>query len=363
MFVYYTAVLIVTISVILSALVVIYYDEILEKFNRNIFLTTFIVLLFSAFFDWFIIYLEMTTTNRQKISTLFMSLLLFVGPSIIIFLAWGINDRRSKLLYSIVLIIVTLNFLISFSGLFTNKVFYFDEQNNYQNGKYFFLVYIMILISTLVLFVNTFRLGRKYQNRSNYILTLDIIVLLVSLVAHFRLTNVWILWIGSAITASLLYIYYASVVNQIDVLTGILNRKCFDNQIYDLITDSIIIIFDVNKFKEINDTLGHTVGDYCLKEIASTIKSVYGKSGYCYRLGGDEFAVILHKNLESIEVLNSKFIKLLSEKKGQYELPTVSIGHSIYYPNKSSVQKVIEEADMMMYLVKPNKSTPNIITE
>ncbi len=359
MFGYYTSLLIVTSFVIFSALTVLYHDDVLEKFNRNIFIIAYIMLLFICTFEWLVVYLEKIHSTLHFVTTFSMGMVLFLAPSITAVVAWGINDTRSKLLSSIVVTILVINFVIGFSGLYSDLIFYYDEQNIYHRGTFFPIYLVMVMISALTLFTNAFRLGLKYQNKNNYILVLIFLIFIGALSIQFIFNGVWILWISYSIAIAFGYIYYSSLVNQIDVLTGILNRKCFDCQLYDIKSNAIILFFDVNKFKEINDTQGHAAGDYCLVEIAKAIKTVYGKSGYCYRIGGDEFSVILYKNLDSLDELNSKFTKEIFEKKYKTALPSVSIGHSNYYPNKSSIQKVIEEADMMMYTLKQQRTLTN----
>ncbi len=357
MFTYYTALLVVTFFIIFSALIVIYYDEVLEKLNKNIFFTSYFILLVICIFEWLVIYLQKTNSEFHFLTTFLKSILIFIGPSMLVFLGWGIDDTKSKLFSAIVISIITINFIIAFSGLFTDAIFFFDEKNIFHRGQYFSYHFYMVILSILTLLTNTFRVGLKYQNRNNYILVFAFFLFIGGLLTQVRFDTIKILWPSVAIAITILYIYYSSLVNQIDILTGVLNRKCYEIQLYDLNSDAIILFFDVNKFKEINDTLGHAVGDYCLIQIANAIKKVYGKSGYCYRIGGDEFSVILYKNLESLEEFNSTFNKLITESKYDYKLPTVSIGFGQYYPNKSSIQRVIEEADMMMYLLKQQKSS------
>ncbi len=357
MFEYYTTLLVVTSSIILSALIITYNDDVLKKFNRNIFIISYIILQIILIFEWLAVYLERTNSSLHFFTTFSMGLVLFLSASISAILAWGINDVKSKSLSAIVISIVVLNFMVGFSGLFSDAIFYYDEQNIYHRGEYFAVQLIMVMISALTLLINTFRLGIKYQNKNNYVLVLDFFIFLGALFAQFLFNGIWILWISVAISIAFVHVYYSSYINQVDVLTGILNKKCYVSQLYDLNSEAIIQIFDVNKFKEINDTLGHTVGDYCLIQIANAIKEVYGKSGYCYRVGGDEFSVILIKNLDSLDELNTKFSKKISEKNYNLDLPTVSIGHCYYYPKKSSIQKVIEEADAMMYLLKKQQAS------
>ncbi len=356
MFGYYTALAIITTSVIITALMIIHYDNVLEKFNKIVFITSYFALLLMCVFEWLAIYLEKIHSPMHLFTTFSMALVFFISPSIISFLTLGINVGNSKRLNYIVFSIVFISFIFSFSSLFSDILFYYDEQNTYQRGVLFPMYFVIVIFSALTLLVNTFRVGLKYQNKNNYILILAFLLFLGALFTEFMFEGVWILWISYTISISFGYIYFCSLVNQVDILTGILNRKCFDSHIYDLKSNSIILFLDVNKFKEINDTHGHAAGDYCLIEIAKAIKEVYGNSGYCYRIGGDEFSVILNKNLDSLDELNTQFSNLIAEKKYKLALPTVSIGHSYYYPNKSSIQKVIEEADEMMYTLKQQRT-------
>ncbi len=360
MFEYYTILLIITTSIIISGLVVVYYDDILEKVNRNIFFISYIMILIVYPFEWLSVYLERTNSSLHLLTTFSMSVVLFLAPSIIAVFTLGVNEQKSNLLTKIVISIIALSFIIGFSGLFSDAIFYYDEQNIYHRGNYFFVHTILAIISAITLFINTLRLGIHYQAKNNLILFLDFFLFIGALFVQFTFNGVWILWITCIIGIGFGYIYYSTLVNQIDVLTGLLNRKCYDSRLYDIKSDAVILFFDVNKFKEINDTLGHEVGDYCLIEISKAIKKTYGKSGHCYRIGGDEFSVILNKNLEQLEDFNFKFSKLLSEKDYKQKLPTVSIGFSHYYPNKSSIQEVIEEADRMMYIIKQAKSGSDI---
>ena len=92
-----------------------------------------------------------------------------------------------------------------------------------------------------------------------------------------------------AIGNLLLYNYRGNVVHQIDRTTQLLNRRCYEREIENMKSSAYVLILDINKFKQINDTYGHAEGDRCLALVAQQIFSVYGKYGFCYRIGGDEF--------------------------------------------------------------------------
>lgn len=122
-------------------------------------------------------------------------------------------------------------------------------------------------------------------------------------------------WITIAAASTFIYIYYDELIQCIDGLTLLLNQKSFDNHLQNINKKCIIIIFDVNDFKCINNTYGHNFGDTILKIISKVIKKNYQKYGKCYRIGGDEFAVILEKNLNNSDKLNNRFIQFLEEER------------------------------------------------
>lgn len=83
----------------------------------------------------------------------------------------------------------------------------------------------------------------------------------------------------------------------LDVLTGLANRARFYRQVEDTLvrnTPAAVLMIDLDGFKDINDTLGHAVGDGILREIADRLTSLAGARDTVARVGGDEFAILLH---------------------------------------------------------------------
>ena len=153
-----------------------------------------------------------------------------------------------------------------------------------------------------------------------------------------------------AIGNLMLYNYRGNVIHQIDMTTRLLNRRCYEKNIENMKTSAYVLIFDINKFKQINDTYGHAEGDRALALVAQQIFSVYGKYGFCYRIVGDEFCVIMYRQLNRIDELNNKFKHALEQlRKGVGSFFGVSVGYAYYDEKKADIQAVIEEADEMMY--------------
>ncbi len=149
-------------------------------------------------------------------------------------------------------------------------------------------------------------------------------------------------------------------LSHVDSLTGLYNRRSFDEKFSSLFKTSVLFFSDLDGFKKVNDIYGHEVGDLLLIEISRRIDLIVGNKGYVFRLGGDEFSIIL-SDTSGIDLDNFKmeFINSISEP---IIIDTVSlnigisIGHSLYPYDGIDKENLIRIADKRMYKVKFNKS-------
>lgn len=148
-----------------------------------------------------------------------------------------------------------------------------------------------------------------------------------------------------------------------DSLTNLPNRLFFKKYLKDEIKDcenSICVMFmDLNRFKTINDTMGHDIGDKLLVLVAERLKSLQDEKHHIFRLGGDEFVIVSKVNsieeikndgIRAVEIFKEKFIL---EDKFSVKI-TGSIGASIYPQDGTDIDKIIKYADIAMYESKCN---------
>ena len=152
-----------------------------------------------------------------------------------------------------------------------------------------------------------------------------------------------------------------------DALTGLINRRGFDNalnSIWHKASDSgdsiALLMIDVDHFKKFNDAYGHSIGDECLRGIASVLSHATLRStDIVARYGGEEFVVILPCSEKSFaEGVASRILKAVSNLKIP-QIPdgdqtvTVSIGVAVILSEpKSTPQKLIDMADSALYQAK-----------
>ncbi|WP_169086404.1 EAL domain-containing protein [Paenibacillus sp. PL91] len=150
-----------------------------------------------------------------------------------------------------------------------------------------------------------------------------------------------------------------------DELTGLPNRRMFNQAIAQAIEDSSIskssfavMVLDIDRFKMINDSLGHTVGDQFLKEVSKRIeKSAEEYNVILARMGGDEFT-LLCREYESHETVKALAKQIISSIQAPYRLKdsdfyvSASIGISLFPGHGHDAIQLLKNADTAMYEVK-----------
>jgi diguanylate cyclase (GGDEF)-like protein/PAS domain S-box-containing protein len=151
-----------------------------------------------------------------------------------------------------------------------------------------------------------------------------------------------------------------------DSLTGLPNRFLFEETLKHITKKASsrskkvgVIFIDLDNFKEVNDTLGHGMGDKLLKEVARKLTELVRGADFLARIGGDEFVLLVDKINESVVVTQvaERIIKALSKplRIGDYELyMRASLGIAVFPDNANSNDDLLKNADMAMYLAKKN---------
>ena len=80
-------------------------------------------------------------------------------------------------------------------------------------------------------------------------------------------------------------------LSRTDMLSGLANRRAFLDRFDQCDRDKSLLVFDIDRFKRVNDKYGHAVGDQVISKVANMIATVIGERGFCARIGGEEFAV------------------------------------------------------------------------
>ena len=145
-----------------------------------------------------------------------------------------------------------------------------------------------------------------------------------------------------------------------DVLTGLPNRRKFEEDLEALLDSAqtgSVLLFDLDNFKNVNDTLGHVYGDALLRHLAGTLERSLDSAARVYRFGGDEFLVILDGIVEREELaaIITRLLQNVSKThtvEGRRNNITSSVGVVRYPYDGTSVEQLLIKADIAMYNAK-----------
>lgn len=154
-----------------------------------------------------------------------------------------------------------------------------------------------------------------------------------------------------------------------DNLTGLPNRLLLLDRIEHAITKIVrhnivggLIFIDLDNFKEVNDTLGHDMGDLLLIMVSKTIREIIREEDTIARIGGDEFIILLDNIGNDKEIAKTNILNLAEKIKdslnaithinGNINVSTPSIGITLFNDASVSIQDIIKQADTAMYIAK-----------
>lgn len=149
-----------------------------------------------------------------------------------------------------------------------------------------------------------------------------------------------------------------------DPLTGLPNRLLFFDRLEHAVAaarrtgrELAVFFIDLDRFKEINDTLGHAAGDEVLKAVSHRLRGLVREADTVARLGGDEFIILFDTldDLQSLKALAEKIIQglcLPMDVAGHQLEVCASVGASIFPRDASNASELVHKADVAMYLAK-----------
>jgi diguanylate cyclase (GGDEF)-like protein len=153
-----------------------------------------------------------------------------------------------------------------------------------------------------------------------------------------------------------------------DALTGLHNRSYFRERVEQAVVHgkvggerTCLMLIDLDRFKEVNDTLGHHNGDQLLRQIGTRLKNELRESDTVARLGGDEFAVLLRDVADTTQIVRTAERILTCLKQPLFFMGLTldvgaSIGISLFPDHARDVDSLLQRADVAMYVAKETHS-------
>ena len=300
------------------------------------------------------------------INAIYLGAVVIMGGIWYLYVLECLNYKLTRKLVLSVLFPGIVFMVLNLISMKTGWIFYINENNQYIRGPLFFLQTIAALLN---LFVSMIHLIIFYFKPQTKISKANILKLMSFYIVPFLGTLFSLpfsgmpgTWTCAAVSVVLIYMNDQDNAILRDSLTGLNNRKTLESTFVSYIRqiteekNLFLFILDLDSFKQINDTYGHTVGDQALVETAKIIThSMKGKQGIVVRYGGDEFIVMgfLHGNADASgfeKQIKQDFENWNKEHDNPYTLSTC-IGWSKYQEGQE-LKDLIAKADEKLYQEK-----------
>lgn len=317
-----------------------------------------------------------------------------VRPAIVFCMAQLVRVNAKKYNWETILILpMLINALLLGTAFFSPLVFSYDKLGNYISGPLGIVPHIILVFYVIVLIVYFVRhmSGHTNQDRAAFfvLMSLLIISMFVEMFYNFGLltsaTEVmvtvffYVFWLSyqykdSLATHDKMQGSLETLLRK-DQMTGLLNKVAFSDEVEKYLKarsksdsngdgkgkDVALLFFDLDNFKQINDSMGHVVGDEVLQAVGSVLAEVFDEDDILGRFGGDEFYVFMSDASEyKLQVKISEFTKrlyTLITKEGSAVHTSSSVG--IAYLKWTDVKKytyldLLTYADEAVYRAKHN---------
>lgn len=258
------------------------------------------------------------------------------------------NPRRIKTIFLPFVIVWGALIVMVVVNIFTGFLFEITESNVYERRPLGYIYYAFLFISFITSII-IFIINRVKHGKNQFFpIWMFLFPVITACIVQALWYGIAAAWLGCAIGLTSIYLDIQSRYSLVDDLTHIYNRAFIEHKLIVFRHNSSYvyggIMLDIDRFKKINDTLGHSVGDEALRKAASIIMDASCRNSLVCRFAGDEFIVLLKMPQDKKDELTAKIIELeenvrirANEFCKKEQLPytlSFSIGHAIYDPEK-----------------------------
>ena len=283
----------------------------------------------------------------------------YLGAVFIDYFAYNDVERSKKAIFA-VCVFLGLHALSVIFNLPFGFYFTVSAENIYTPGSLYLLRLILSYASVLLMVVDISLASKYFKQSQAYLIIFFILITGSGAALDVVLKKGSLAW--PCFAAAVLYLYFFIIRSdsKLDSLTGIGNRYSF-NEFFEKLSrqntkeDYTIVMIDMDRFKEINDTLGHLEGDNALRDMASIIKGCIRHSDFAARYGGDEFILAARAEYDMQRLMDRihEAIKAQNEKRARPYQIYMSYGYDVYTTNSGrSIHDFITHIDALMYKQK-----------
>jgi diguanylate cyclase (GGDEF)-like protein len=273
------------------------------------------------------------------------------------------SPERSKRLIIFTMIFLLLYTISVIVNLPIGFYFTISSGNEYVPGNFNIIRTLLSYIPLLLIVIDVLLAPKYFKHIQVYLIILFTLWVGIGAGIDLALDESYLTWPFFAVAVLYFYFFIIQTDSKIDSLTGIGNRFSF-NEFIDKLShqnskmEYSIVMLDIDKFKDINDTLGHLEGDNALRDLAAIIKGCIRHSDFAARYGGDEFVLATEAEYDIKRLMNriQDAIDQQNRKRTRPYQLYVSYGYDVYTTKSDeSIYSFLARIDAKMYRHKERR--------
>lgn len=271
------------------------------------------------------------------------------------------HDRsRMKKIYYKISVPIGILLLSLIGNIWGHYYFYVDENNVYHRQPAVFIFYAYLILCAVYSLFLYFHRKKKHGQVAFFPIYLYMAPIITGSILQMVFYGISLAWLGTAMGIVALYMSLQQQKTYLDSLTGMYNRLYLEHALFKMQRDTsgsyYGAMIDMNDFKEINDTYGHSAGDQALSDMADIFRTVISDNTSVFRFAGDEFILIIKTDSEEeIMELKYRLRQAVSDFNLTHTHPyklSFSMGYAKYDCKKDTSDSFLKKIDTAMYAQK-----------
>lgn len=262
--------------------------------------------------------------------------------------------------------IAVFMFTMNIINFFMPVSFYITGQNVYERRPLSYFYYVIIFYYCFVAMLVTRRYEKENGSRGFLNIKMFLIPILIGAGLQFMFYGLSLAWLSAAVGLVGLYMMQQNELAYIDPVVDIYNRQYLNHMLSGWISTEKNIVgamIDIDHFKNINDSYGHSEGDKALKALADILNAKRKENERVFRFAGDEFIVLkLTDDPNGLNPTMEEINKAIDEYNRNNSLPyklEISYGSSYFEPGKNDFDSFMKQMDDNMYKMKDQHHQKN----
>ena len=291
-------------------------------------------------------------------NTYLFSVNLLLPFSLLLYVDLGLYDDVSRIWkhykpqITVGLVMLGVNIL----NFFVPVSYYITEQNVYERRPMSYVYYAVILYYCVSAVFLTRRYERENGARAFFSISMFLLPILLGAGLQFLFYGLSLAWLSAAVGLVGLFMMQQNEMAYVDALTDTYNRQYLSHTLSAWISRNrrfTGVMLDIDRFKSINDSFGHSEGDRALKTVADILKAARRDHELVFRFAGDEFIILkLTGDAEGLAPYLAEVDRLLEERKQGGCLYPIALSYGMSHYETGGIDAFMKDMDEGMYRMK-----------